>query len=107
MRGVVMVERRRTPKALKSLRDAAVGEAEKGAKKVGAAAARESGKLLKAGAKKGATLAAKESGKLAKAGAKESGKLAKAGAKKAGAKLVSETTKVVETAEKKVVRRKK
>jgi hypothetical protein len=43
MRGVAMVERRRTPKALKSLKDAAVGEAEKGAKKVGAAAARESG----------------------------------------------------------------
>jgi hypothetical protein len=96
MRGVEVVERRRTPKALKSLKDAAIDEAEKGAKKVGAAAARESGKLLKAGAKKGATLAAKESGKLAKAGAK-----------KAGAKLVSETTKVVETAEKKVVRRKK
>ena len=85
-----MVERRRTPKALKSLKNAAVGEAEKGAKKVGAAAARESGKLLKGGAKRGATLAAKESGELAKVGAQ-----------KAGAKLVSETSKVVGTAERK------
>jgi hypothetical protein len=72
--------------ALRSVKELAVGEVEKGAKRVGKLAAKESGKLLKAGAKKGAKLAAKETGKLAKREAK-----------KAGAKVAAEADKAVRT----------